>query len=306
MAVISQLIWAGALAGIGATEVPPETKPQSALSQQDLCSVEGVPQLDIVGPAGMKAAYFFSVQDATAADMKRFVANITQAKFELQPLKIGMDGVDSRLVMGANALHGPEQIQQERETACGLKTGDKIRLFEVMYNREGKNADMKAGNKALAAAAMAVAAPASASVPPPVIVTTEASPTKPAQMAEFEIVMSAGPGRSWSGNLRVGNRGNATYEATTVQPHEACTAETNDTERYGQSQQRISVRLSQRDWRSDPNQFWVNARWQQPYPSCQGGGSSTLEFDKSATVAPGETAKLVGDGGLTVTLRRRK
>lgn len=257
---------------------------------------------------GTQALYIFATHDAPASDLAMFLSKVRKAGLELQLLTVNINGYDSLIVVGAKGIRETAAIRREYLTACTMRVGQKIFLSRVMRNTGEE--DMNKGGVALAAA-LSVAmpgSPASASPPPPVVVRPANAPAIPAT-AVFDVVVRAGSEKLWSGSLRVSrNGGGSSYEESLQQPYEPCEGEGNpDRElRLGSGSRQVNVRLNHRGGGgADSNQFSVSASWQRPYSACEGGGTTTLRFDRQVSIGPGETRELVGDGGLAVKLHRK-
>lgn len=108
----------------------------------------------------------------------------------------------------------------------------------------------------------------------------------------------------WSGRLRVGGRTGAYYHQQLNQAHAPCDHQGGPEIGSAMSSQRLSIRVSRRGGSDNPHQFSVNVSWQRPVSACEGGGTTTVQFDRPVIIAPGQAQVLEGDAGLTVRLRR--
>jgi hypothetical protein len=250
--------------------------------------------------------YIFSKQDASDTDLIAFINNVKSAGLDLQFMTVNINGVGSLMVLGKKGLRDEASINLEYRLSCGLGVGPNIYLSRVMRNDGQGETTMNTRSKAGALAALAVAAsgssPATASLAPPVIIAP--SQQQRVGTTEFEVLVSASAEQLWVGSLRVADSGVSTFEQSLNQAYEPCSGRTEEEGRRAANNRRLSVRLGRTNWREDSDQFSVNTNWQRPYSACEGGGTSTVQFERIVKIAPGETVTLKGDAGLMIRLRR--
>ncbi len=130
--------------------------------------------------------------------------------------------------------------------------------------------------------------------------------TPPAVIA---VEVSGAGQKVWAGSLRVGRRGNASFNMNTTEAPERCaTGGTSAVSGRNQSGSafRLSLSLYNNGDGMRDDQFSVNTSWQRPGDPCDGGGALSNGIDRSVILPAGATVVLKGDGGLTVRLTRSK
>ena len=140
-------------------------------------------------------------------------------------------------------------------------------------------------------------------VPPPVYITTPAERFEPVRFSVYVDVRAAGE-PLWSGPLRVGGGyGQTSVRREQSEPGDAACG----TGERAASPVATSFTLSLSGRGREDRVVLVSVRWSRPGDQPCGLGPNTRTVELSATVdlAPGGTATLTGDGGLSVRLRRR-
>jgi len=157
---------------------------------------------------------------------------------------------------------------------------------------------------------MMLAAPADVPVPPPIHAVsdypraTRATPLPPVQ---FEVEVRSGNDILWSGPMRVAESLPANFNRQKLDaPDVACPPYAG---RNGQRSS-LSVSLST-SGRAVPDQrFALRVTWERPSlgaeRSCEPQqGTRTVGLNQSFDLAPGQSTTITGDGGFSITIRRR-
>ena len=124
------------------------------------------------------------------------------------------------------------------------------------------------------------------------------------RLMTFDIEMRGAKVPLWSGSLRLrGNGNSASYTQSKQDAADSCLGEN------GSARQTNDLRLTINRVYSNEGEdrFSVAANWARPQDNCPDGvGIQTVSFQLIVAVKPGETRELRGDGGLVVTLTRRR
>ncbi|HEU4961310.1 MAG TPA: hypothetical protein VFT56_12990 [Sphingomonas sp.] len=149
-------------------------------------------------------------------------------------------------------------------------------------------------------------------VPPPVAITTRATlpprtaPASATAPALFDVEVSAGGERLWTGQMRTAADVAATYTRTTVDaPPERCPAGIASYE----TSYRTSLQISLGGVGSGVlTTFRLRVSWERPSDGrdCANRGTQTTSRSEVFDLAPGATHVATGDGGLVVRLVRRQ
>lgn len=126
---------------------------------------------------------------------------------------------------------------------------------------------------------------------------------QPVMLATFDIDISARGARLWSGPLRVSTNEGASFSRT-VQQATPCEKQN------GARSQSETITLSLAQQRNtDADRYDLTVNWERPGPeagSCKGGRSTReTRLNEAIDLPPGGQVTVNGDGGLTITLRRR-
>lgn len=152
--------------------------------------------------------------------------------------------------------------------------------------------------------------------PPPIMAITDAAGAGEAARAAiaerrrtvtFDIAVRGAGQPIWSGSLRTAAGGvSGEYSQSKREPLDPCPGETSN--RYPGRQDELRVSFSRSYGSEDNDRFTLSVNWIRPAGGCAEGfgGSRTVAIQQSFAVAPGETRKLTGDGGLEVTVTRRR
>jgi hypothetical protein len=156
------------------------------------------------------------------------------------------------------------------------------------------------------------------SAPPPIVITT---PQRAAMVSvprvtisdlqrgepyTIDVLVRAGDAELWTGSLAVGGNGSpSTFrrEQSEAGPH--CSSPLGYRSNVQTS---LNVQLAaSRDYESGASRVSLTVRWSRPgVGGCPlPAGARTVELSETVPLAPGQTATVAGDAGLTVRLRRR-
>lgn len=136
-------------------------------------------------------------------------------------------------------------------------------------------------------------------VPPPII-RSEPMPAIP-----IEVQVTAGDKLLYSDTLRVARNAGASYSESRS---EASSAVCSDAMSYDRSERTsLNIQLNWRDFGNEAPAANITVNWQRPLngAECASIGSRGVQLNQSVRLAPGESATIKGDAGLTVRLTRR-
>ncbi|HYI41875.1 MAG TPA: hypothetical protein VE053_16320 [Allosphingosinicella sp.] len=102
------------------------------------CPQHRAPHVGVSAPGGLRGAYSFVTQDASAADLSAWVSRSDEHGFAIVPITVKLNGLDTVFATGPGVLVSQEQVDAEFETACRLQTG-RIYLTHVRYNPVDEN-----------------------------------------------------------------------------------------------------------------------------------------------------------------------
>lgn len=128
------------------------------------------------------------------------------------------------------------------------------------------------------------------------------------QPAVIDIEVAGSGARLWSGNLRVSRETNAEYSESSRQAFEPCSGEADRESRYGGGHSRLQVNLLAISATEDGAiRYRAVVTWTRSERQCgQVAAQKTVSFEQVATLSPGGSQVLTGDGGLSVRLTRRR
>ena len=143
--------------------------------------------------------------------------------------------------------------------------------------------------------------------PPPIIVSRIAQPIRAEMLpaVPVEVRITAGDRLLYFDTLRVARGAGASYSENRS---EASALLCPDAQSYDRSERTsLSVNLYWRDSGSEAPGVNVTVNWQRPQSGtdCAPVGSRGIQVSQSVRLAPGESAVIKGDAGLTVRLTRR-
>jgi len=156
----------------------------------------------------------------------------------------------------------------------------------------------------LIAVAPGPAIPVARAPPPSLAVSAPSTPASPRITVPVRVRVTAGDRQLYQGTLRVARNATANYsENRNEAPQEVC-----EGNRYSGLSERhsLSVQLTLRDDEQVGQAVHVSVSWKSPSEAltCGGEGSRSVEMVQTVPLAPGQTATLRGDGGLSVTVSR--
>ena len=138
----------------------------------------------------------------------------------------------------------------------------------------------------------------------PPIVTPLGSSPEVLTPDHVRVRVTAGNRELYSGALRVTRNASASYSENLNEAPETVCANN----RYSGSTERhsLSVQVNLRDDEQSGQAVHVSVEWKRPAESsvCGGEASRAVEMVQTVPLAPGQSATLHGDAGLTVTVSR--
>lgn len=143
--------------------------------------------------------------------------------------------------------------------------------------------------------------------PPLVLMAPDPSPNRLdyTAIAVLDVAVTAGRETLWSGPLKVNNSG-VSYSESLREAQEPCpTLPSNPNVRNYDNQRRLNIMINRMISADAPDRFSVRIEWTRLVPACNGSGSRSVSLNQQVNLAPGGTARVEGDAGLLVTLKRR-
>lgn len=141
-----------------------------------------------------------------------------------------------------------------------------------------------------------------APTPPVEVPTRQAGPEMPPPATFFVRVTGAGS-EIWSGEMSIENNQGADLRMTLQQGDAVCGSRPEARYTRRQTGLTLSIRNAGRG-AGDP--FSISADWTRPSTDCDLPGTRATGIETVATIAPGTTRVIEGDGGLRIELTRRK
>jgi hypothetical protein len=149
------------------------------------------------------------------------------------------------------------------------------------------------------------APPVVRAVPPsPPIVISPPEPERGPRFDRFRVEILGDHDVLWTGEIAASDQQQTSFTQSLRQPSKACPDQTWVNMGSTRDELRLNVAMprERRTATFDPNQVAVEVTWQRALPAC--GGQATVGFERSVSVATGETETIVGDAGLTIRLTR--
>ena len=143
--------------------------------------------------------------------------------------------------------------------------------------------------------------------PPPIVALPRVDPASSAPPVTFDVEVRAGGEVQWSGPMRVSGQSPASFSRNKSDAAEAlCPSPV-----YPGASARTSLSVTLTSRRVAPDRIGYNLRvsWDRPGPvadACLAPQSTrTVALTQNVAIEPGQSVTVNGDGGLSVTLRRR-
>lgn len=141
--------------------------------------------------------------------------------------------------------------------------------------------------------------------PPPIAIRAVPVVVEPSAVAPIRVRVAVGTQTLFDDELRVGRGSGASYsESRSEAPSIDCSAD-----RYygGGDRSSLSVQLYLRDEVQTGPAVNLNVTWQRPASTnvCPNEGTRSVSLTQTVPLAPGQSATVRADGGLSVTLSRR-
>lgn len=132
-----------------------------------------------------------------------------------------------------------------------------------------------------------------------------AAPAAASEPTTIDVELNSGSERLWAGSLRLGAPyGNATYSQSKSEFAGTCPGK--GSANNVSSNENLRLYINRRNSNQQAEQYSVNVNWTRPVAPCDGGGSDTIGFERPVELPPGASVTVVGTGGLSVRLTRRR
>lgn len=155
------------------------------------------------------------------------------------------------------------------------------------------------------------AEPVQVMAPPPPPITADMpggrGPRNEPPLAMLDIEVKGGAELLWTGSLRIG-LGPSEYMENLREAREPCRggqARDLGADRFITRQLRVFAGRTSYGSPGAADQFVISLNWIRPVPTCEGGGSRTVSFERQVTITPGGVVRVDGDAGVTILLKRR-
>ena len=129
-------ILAGSLILTGCARWEPSHRP-GPVTFDRACPLRRAPAVETFGETGVRAVYHFAASGASEAERGAFIHATDGAGFNVVPVMVEMNGIDTLIVQGAAVLRDQRAVDREFGAACALRQRH-IYLTHVRHNPAGQ------------------------------------------------------------------------------------------------------------------------------------------------------------------------
>jgi hypothetical protein len=134
-------ILAGSLTLAGCARWQPSHRP-GPVTFDRACPLRLAPRVEAFGATGVRSVYHFALGAAADPALGEFLSAAGAAGFNVVPVMVEMNGIDTLIVHGPAMLHDQRAVDREFRAACGLGRG-RIFLAHVHHNPAGRAGDVR-------------------------------------------------------------------------------------------------------------------------------------------------------------------